>query len=714
MPSPKKLGKYEILGELGRGGFATVYKARDPNLNRTVALKVLHPYWSNDPNFAARFQREAQAAAGLHHPHIVPVYEADEVEGQLYIAMAYLPGHTLRDLLAAESPLSLERALPILSQVAEALDYAHERGVVHRDVKPANIMVQERGQKVQATLLDFGLVKAMEQSTVLTSRGTLLGSPEYMAPEQADPERAAKIGPAADRYALGVVAYHMLTGRVPFPGNTPGTLNAHEHKPVPPPRSLRPELPEPAAQTLLKMLAKAPADRYPSTCAFVEQLDRVWQAERQARQREAQLAPVYQQLQAAFERKDWAQVLELGGQIWAVDPDYRDVAKRMVHARQQLQRSQRFPVPDTLRQRPRWVWGLGVAGVVVFLGLLCLGLGSLGASLFGSTPTPTRVAELPTATSANPSPTLPPDIPTAAPTFTSVPPTLTSTPTETPGPTDTPTPTSTPQPPTPTPTSTPQPPTPTPDPGATKTRPTDGMTMIYVPARTFQMGSAERDLYAAGHEKPPHQATLDAFWIDKYEVSNAQYARCVEAGACQKSAFVDDAAYNGADYPVVGVSWQDAADYCGWAGGRLPTEAEWEYAARGPDEPIYPWGDTFDGKRTNFCDVNCSLGFENESYDDGYERTAPVGSFPAGASWVGALDMAGNVLEWVNDWYAGDYYANSPRQNPRGPETGDYKVLRGGSWGNAEGDVRAAYRYRVNPDVRSARFGFRCVLEPGP
>jgi hypothetical protein len=274
MPPPKKLDRYQILEELGRGGFATVYKARDPRLNRVVALKVLHPFWSNDPGFAARFTREAQAAAGLHHPNIVSIHEAGEAGGQLYIAMAYLPGRTLRDLLDAEGALSLERALPILAQVADALDYAHEQGMVHRDVKPANIIVEERGGKVLATLLDFGLVKATEGSTALTSQGMLLGSPEYMAPEQADPERTAQVGPAADRYALGIVAYHMLTGRVPFPGNTPATLNAHEHRPVPPPRSLRPELPEMVAQALLKMLAKAPAHRFPTATAFVQALSR--------------------------------------------------------------------------------------------------------------------------------------------------------------------------------------------------------------------------------------------------------------------------------------------------------------------------------------------------------------------------------------------------------------------------------------------------------
>ncbi|MCK4314898.1 MAG: protein kinase [Anaerolineae bacterium] len=267
-----KLGKYEILEEIGRGGFAVVYKARDTVLDRVVALKVPHPYWTADPGFAARFRQEARTAANLRHSNIVTVYDTGEAEGQLYIAMEHLPGRTLRELLEVEGALSLEQALPILEQVAEALDYAHGQGVVHRDVKPGNVIVEETTRGVQVTLLDFGLVKAMEGSTALTSQGTLLGSPEYMAPEQADPERAAEIGPATDRYALGIVAYQMLTGRVPFPGNVPATLVAHMQNAPPDPRSIRENLPPGVSQVLLKALSKLPDERYPTVKAMAEAL----------------------------------------------------------------------------------------------------------------------------------------------------------------------------------------------------------------------------------------------------------------------------------------------------------------------------------------------------------------------------------------------------------------------------------------------------------
>ena len=211
------LGKYEILEEIGRGGFGTVYKARDTTLDRLVALKVLYPHLTSDPNFVARFQREARAVANLEHPNIVTVYDAGEMEGQLYIAMKYLPGHTLSALLEDRGALSLTHALPILKGVAMALGYAHEQGMVHRDVKPSNIIVEETKKSLQVTLTDFGLVKALEDTQALSISGSLWGTPEYMAPEQAEPEQAGgEPDHRSDLYALGIVTYQMLTGQVPF------------------------------------------------------------------------------------------------------------------------------------------------------------------------------------------------------------------------------------------------------------------------------------------------------------------------------------------------------------------------------------------------------------------------------------------------------------------------------------------------------------------
>jgi formylglycine-generating enzyme required for sulfatase activity len=249
----------------------------------------------------------------------------------------------------------------------------------------------------------------------------------------------------------------------------------------------------------------------------------------------------------------------------------------------------------------------------------------------------------------------------------------------------------------------------------TQERQIDGMVMVYVPAGAFEMGSPEG--VGEANEHPQHTVTLDAVWIDKYEVSNLQYGRCVVDGACVAPMACDwgETTYadlSKGDHPVVCVSWHDAEAYCAWAGARLPTEAEWERAARGADGRTYPWGDTFDGTRLNYCDQNCEYDHRDDEVDDGHARTAPTGSYQKGFGPFGALDMAGNVWEWVADWYDDGTYSSSASHNPTGPESGGHRVLRGGSWDNVRDETRAAYRLTGHPDYRSSTFGFRCAMSP--
>jgi formylglycine-generating enzyme required for sulfatase activity len=219
----------------------------------------------------------------------------------------------------------------------------------------------------------------------------------------------------------------------------------------------------------------------------------------------------------------------------------------------------------------------------------------------------------------------------------------------------------------------------------------DGSEMVLVPAGEFWMGSDENE-----YEKPRHRVMLDDFYIDRYEATNALYHKFVSATGRPAPALSKDNDFNGSRQPVVGVSWDDADAYCRFAGKRLPTEAEWEKAARGTDGRRYPWGDQWEASRAN-------------STESRRGRPADVGSYPTGASPYGALDMAGNVEEWVADWYTPDYYARSPKGNPKGPEAGTYRVVRGGSWSSSPIFLRAAFRSYYPPVNRRFSGGFRCA-----
>jgi serine/threonine-protein kinase len=233
--------------------------------------------------------------------------------------------------------------------------------------------------------------------------------------------------------------------------------------------------------------------------------------------------------------------------------------------------------------------------------------------------------------------------------------------------------------------------------------------MVVVPAGEFLMGSPEDDPIAGADERPQQRIYLETFWIDKTEITNQQYQLCVADGACRPPQ-AQRTVFREAPLPVVGVDWEQAAGYCRWAGGRLPTEAEWEKAARGTDGRIYPWGNEFDRDRLNYCDINCGSDWRDFSGDDGYSYTAPVGSYPAGASPYGVLDMSGNVWEWTADWYDPNAYEQLTPRNPSGPVSGNQRVIRGGSWYYQGRNLRAVNRHKDTPSADHDNIGFRCVI----
>jgi formylglycine-generating enzyme required for sulfatase activity len=256
---------------------------------------------------------------------------------------------------------------------------------------------------------------------------------------------------------------------------------------------------------------------------------------------------------------------------------------------------------------------------------------------------------------------------------------------------------------------------------------------VYVPAGQFEMGNNEGE----PDERPSHEVYVGSYWIDRTEVTNDQFRVFVEEIKYQTLAEVEGSGYvmkgvdleitqatnwqyprgpgsgilGQGDHPVVQVSWLDASTYCKWANGRLPTEAEWEYAASGPENLNYPWGNQYIDNFLNACDLSCALPWANKSYEDGHQFTSPVGTYTEGASWVGALDMAGNVTEWVNDLYEETYYGRLSTWNPLGPAAGSTRVIRGGAWMNTPINLLTTSRNQIDPTYRTDHIGFRCVSD---
>jgi serine/threonine-protein kinase len=252
------LGEYEILREIGQGGMATVFLAHEIALDRKVAIKVMSPQYVHGADMIERFKREARTAAGLNHPHIIPIYAVRESQHLLYFVMKYIQGRSVDAILRDVGPLPFPMVRSILSDIGSALDYAHRQGVIHRDVKPGNIMIDEEGF---AVITDFGIARAA-QSDSLTRSGTTVGTPSYLSPEACSGE---PVGPAADQYSLGIVGYEMITGQLPFTADSSlGMMYAQVHSPPRPSDKMRPDCPTDLRDAIMRMLEKAPADRFPT------------------------------------------------------------------------------------------------------------------------------------------------------------------------------------------------------------------------------------------------------------------------------------------------------------------------------------------------------------------------------------------------------------------------------------------------------------------
>ncbi len=649
--TPERIARYEIIRELGHDGMAIVYLAHDSHMKRQVAIKVLPHQLTFDPKFRARFHREAEAIATLEHPGIVPVYEYGEQDEQPYIVMRYLPGGSLADRLT-RSALPPAEAARIISRLARALDKAHARGIIHRDLKPGNILFDEDGDSY---ISDFGIAKVVETTTSLTHG--LVGTPAYMSPEQFDSETA--VDGRSDIYALGIILFEMLTGQHPYRADTPAQwMKMHLLSPVPNIRQMRGDLPPECEAIIARAMAKDRDERFRTAGELAQAVNRL--AKPSAVTRRKPLPP----------------------------------ARKPATADETTDSTDLLPPPQR-KLLPRALWiGLVVAAVLI-IGMVG---GGWAISAFGHrfTASPMPDALIRTDTAAH---TI----------SSSSAPTIMNTPTHTPLPSNTPivAPTL----------------APTIGIGTTTVSEVDGMVMAFVPAGEFLMGASNSDANVNPDERRQHIVYIDDLWIDQTEVSVGMFTRFAGAVGYQTDAERSGGAYiwNGGGWdfigstnwrfpndparaardeqPVTQVSWNDAAAYCAWAGRRLPTEAEWEKVARGATGSLYPWGNTPpDSTRANYADL---LG-----------DTSAVTSYPAGANGFGVLNLAGNVYEWVADWYGKDYYSISPARNPQGPASGKYRVMRGGSWQLGAPSLRAFVREVSEPQYMNNNVGFRCSRSP--
>jgi beta-lactam-binding protein with PASTA domain/tRNA A-37 threonylcarbamoyl transferase component Bud32 len=267
-------GRYRILGHLGSGGMADVYHAEDTHLGRAVALKLLYRRFAQDKEFVERFRREASAAAALQHPNVVSVYDRGEFDGTYYIAMEFCEGSSLKDVIVREAPLDSARAIEITKKILLAARFAHRRGVIHRDLKPHNVIIHPSEAGDEVKVADFGIARA--GASEITEVGAIMGTAQYLSPEQA---QGHAVNEASDLYSIGVVLFEMLTGSPPFDGDSAVAIALkHVSEPAPSPRELRPELPPELEAVVLKSLGKDPAQRYRDADSFIRDLDIASQA----------------------------------------------------------------------------------------------------------------------------------------------------------------------------------------------------------------------------------------------------------------------------------------------------------------------------------------------------------------------------------------------------------------------------------------------------
>jgi serine/threonine protein kinase/formylglycine-generating enzyme required for sulfatase activity len=755
-----KLERYEIQELIGIGGMGAVYRAQHEITKAKVAIKVLRPDLtiSNEEGVGFFFE-EATKTVSLQHPMIVKVLSADYTpDGSAYMVMEWLDGRTLEQEMKERGVLPLQRVIVLLEQIAEAIAYAHRKRIIHRDLKPSNIMlVQEESGEESIRVLDFGIAKVLSTTIGIGTNTRVAGTSYYISPEQTIAH--SPIDQSADIYSLGVILYQMLTGQVPFEADTEGQVMDMHRSILPRPlREIRPDIPRAIEDVVLKALSKRPLDRFQTATDFARafrQAANLALSELVAQSVDATSGEVVPQAEvylngkyegrtgedgwwskgdmtprqylievespryvrfnrsvdlesneeltvvAKLERKQIGELIvscnaadagveiagrlagktDQNGRFYLESVDAGSYTVRVSHPQYlpaettvtveiwkqayapfQLEirprRNLLEPVKRTtgllversrdsassMMRTTRSLAGRGAQAlrrisIWSYAGIAVAILGCVIAALIIKMSKPTPEPVQPTsepAPSVNIAPPSPPSLPS----------------------------------------------------------PPEGM--VYIPGGTFQMGY---DMTAGDIQSgPPHQVTVEPFFIDKYEVTTDAYLKnqnpTGQTGQTDQPGQTEET-----KLPMTGVNWHEADSYCRSLGKRLPTEEEWEFAARGEGGRIYPWGNKFEADRANVADV--LPGF------------APVGSFPGGNSPFGVSDMSGNAMEWTDSdfkVYEGSRYKPARCSKP-------CKVIRGGAYFDRPEDTTAVFRREYEPSVLSRRrnayavLGFRCAKE---
>lgn len=644
----RSLGRYHIEQQLGEGAMGAVYLAHDSQLNRKVALKIPKFTNANIERLSKRFLREAQSAAMLHHRNICPVYDVGKIDGINYITMAYIEGKPLSAYVSQEKPLGQRQIAHIIRKLAIALQAAHDSGVVHRDLKPSNVIIDREGEPV---VMDFGLASRIDNDghSRLTKTGTILGTPAYMSPEQIEGVQQL-IGPRSDIFSLGVIMYELLAGRLPFRGSPASVMGKVLVAKPPRLSELRPDVALELSALCESMMVKHPSKRMSSMREVAEKLT-IWiRNSRQTEQLPQAKSSRASQLGVQSLAASGEEIAALPRQSGPIqDRPARDTANRII-------------ISAVLPKIKAWLcvwpsqlrWFTAVTAIL----LLSLAVAAIGINNILKVQSTSRIMAFllgkPAAEkSSNEQPTP-----------------LESMSDRT-----------------------------SPVVGANSITSNVGIRLNLIPSGEFMMGSPESEVGHSRGELLHRVRIVNPFYMAETEITQGQWQ------AVMSTAPWKGRAPEGSNYPASFISWDDATEFCRLLSVqdrrtyRLPTEAEWEYACRAGRQTKFSGGDT----ETSLMDTAWFA--PNRGLNE--DHASPVAQKRANP--FGLYDMHGNVYEWCQDWYAEEYYANSPIDDPLGPITGSHRVNRGGCWGSVDLYCRSAARSKNSPFFRLSNLGFRIV-----